>query len=233
MKKSISKAVLIITMLIAVMFWAAPAGAEGSSYQVSFPVTVSTPGDSLSEDIKITLVIEGQPHAPLPNPCEITADINGTYEFNPIEFTEPGNYKYIVKQIAIDNSHFIPDKNEYEIDVTVVRNESGNLEGGFVLSYKAGSGKPHSISFHNGLKYSGANVADQTSSDNGANNSASQSNNDTSQNEKAPHTGEPLSPAFGGLIFSCVLFLFFLIVRKKRLHTEALHKEEASTDEKI
>lgn len=227
MKKIIRKAALTIVLLLAVIFCALPAGAEGNSYTVSFSVTVSTPKNNISGDIRVTLVIEGQPHAPLPDPCEISAEVNGTYAFQPIEFTEPGNYKYIIKQLAPDDGNFIPDNREYEIDVTVIRNESGDLEGGFTLSDHAGSGKPRSIAFHNDYKYAEVNSTDETSSDDTP-------GNVTSQDEKTPHTGEPLSPAFGGLIFSCALFVLFLIVRKKRTNSansDVSCNKEVSFDE--
>ena len=214
MRKYMLKAALTITLLLAAVLSAVSVSAEGNSYMVSFPVTVSNPNNNIPEDTTFTLIIEGQPHSPLPDPSEITAEVNGTYEFEPIEFTEPGNYKYTVKQVAPDDQKLIPDTKIYEIDVTVIRGENGDLEGGFTLSDNSDNGKPVSISFSNDYMKSSNSNTDDTSSDDTA-------NINDADNQKTPSTGEPLSPAFGGLIMSGALFLLFLVVRNNRKNTEA------------
>lgn len=233
MKKRILKPALWITLLFSIMLCAVPVSAEGNAYTVSFPITVSNPDNKIPKHTKFTLVIEGPAHAPLPDPCEIIAEANGSYQFEPITFTEPGNYKYLIRQLVPDDSDLIADDKVYEIDVTVIRGKNGNLEGGMTLSDGTGTGKPNTILFSNNYKYAGANDNNETFSDSVSNKETSKTETpetetpetETPKDEKAPHTGEPLSPAFGGLILSCALFLLYLIVRGHRTNTEVKSDE--------
>ena len=174
----------IMTLLIlTALFSAVTVHAAGGTYTAEFNVTTSNPDNSIPEGTQFTLKIEGQPHAPLPDPSEIIAEPNGTYQFEPVEFTEPGNYKYTVKLISPEDEKIITEIKEYEINV---------------------------ISFHNDYKKSGNTGNQNNQSDDDSYNA----NKD--RDEKSPGTGEPLSPAFGGLALSGILFLIFLIVRKAR-----------------
>ena len=102
------------------------------------------------------------------------------------------------------------DTKVYEINVTVIRNDDGDLEGGFTISNQEGSIKYRTISFRNDYKKTAPNGNKDDKSDDDSYNA----NKD--RDEKSPGTGEPLSPAFGGLALSGILFLIFLIVRKAR-----------------
>lgn len=201
----------IMTLLIlTALFSAVTVHAAGGTYTAEFNVTTSNPDNSIPEGTQFTLKIEGQPHAPLPDPSEIIAEPNGTYQFEPVEFTEPGNYKYTVKQISPEDEKIITEIKEYEINVTVIRNDDGDLEGGFTISDQVSVNKYTAISFHNDYKKSGNTGNQNNKSDDDSYNA----NKD--RDEKSPGTGEPLSPAFGGLALSGILFLIFLIVRKAR-----------------
>lgn len=49
--------------------------------------------DKIPHNTKFELVIEAQNrHYPLPVPNRISVDKSGTFYFDPVEFTEPGNY---------------------------------------------------------------------------------------------------------------------------------------------
>lgn len=201
----------IMTLLIlTALFSAVTVHAAGGTYTAEFNVTTSNPDNSIPEGTQFTLKIEGQPHAPLPDPSEIIAEPNGTYQFEPVEFTEPGNYKYTVKLISPEDEKIITEIKEYEINVTVIRNDDGDLEGGFTISDQVSVNKYTAISFHNDYKKSGNTGNQNNKSDDDSYNA----NKD--RDEKSPGTGEPLSPAFGGLALSGILFLIFLIVRKAR-----------------
>lgn len=201
----------IMTLLIlTALFSAVTVHAAGGTYTAEFNVTTSNPDNSIPEGTQFTLKIEGQPHAPLPDPSEIIAEPNGTYQFEPVEFTEPGNYKYTVKLISPEDEKIITEIKEYEINVTVARNDDGDLEGGFTISDQVSVNKYTAISFHNDYKKSGNTGNQNNKSDDDSYNA----NKD--RDEKSPGTGEPLSPAFGGLALSGILFLIFLIVRKAR-----------------
>ena len=151
---------------------------------------------------------------------EIIAEPNGTYQFEPVEFTEPGNYKYTVKLISPEDEKIITEIKEYEINVTVARNDNGDLEGGFTISNQEGSIKYRTISFRNDYKKTAPNGNKDDKSDDDSYNSKKDGDDTDSESkakkEKSPGTGEPLSPAFGGLALSGILFLIFLIVRKAR-----------------
>ena len=201
----------IMTLLIlTALFSAVTVHAVGGTYTAEFSVTTLNPKKNIPEGTQFTLKIEGQPHAPLPDPSEIAAAPNGTYTFEPVEFTEPGNYKYLVKQIPPEDKKIIMDTKVYEINVTVIRNDDGDLEGGFTISDQVSVNKYTAISFHNDYKKSGNTGNQNNKSDDDSYNA----NKD--RDEKSPGTGEPLSPAFGGLALSGILFLIFLIVRKAR-----------------
>ena len=201
----------IMTLLIlTALFSAVTVHAVGGTYTAEFSVTTLNPKKNIPEGTQFTLKIEGQPHAPLPEPPEIAAAPNGTYTFEPVEFTEPGNYKYLVKQIPPEDKKIIMDTKVYEINVTVIRNDDGDLEGGFTISDQVSVNKYTAISFHNDYKKSGNTGNQNNKSDDDSYNA----NKD--RDEKSPGTGEPLSPAFGGLALSGILFLIFLIVRKAR-----------------
>ncbi|MBQ1440839.1 MAG: hypothetical protein IIZ08_02820 [Clostridia bacterium] len=211
----------IMTLLIlTALFSAVTVHAAGGTYTAEFNVTTSNPDNSIPEGTQFTLKIEGQPHAPLPDPSEIIAEPNGTYQFEPVEFTEPGNYKYTVKQISPEDEKIITEIKEYEINVTVARNDNGDLEGGFTISNQEGSIKYRTISFRNDYKKTAPNGNKDDKSDDDSYNSKKDGDDTDSESkakkEKSPGTGEPLSPAFGGLALSGILFLIFLIVRKAR-----------------
>ena len=53
------KAALTITLLLAAVLSAVSVSADGNSYMVSFPVTVSNPNNNIPEDTTFTLIIEG------------------------------------------------------------------------------------------------------------------------------------------------------------------------------
>lgn len=222
--------VLSAILVAAAVFCAIPVSAEGNTYTVSFQVAVSNPKKNIPTNTEFKLVIEGQPHAPLPDPAEIPAGVNGTYKFEPIEFNEPGNYSYTVKQVAPDDHKLIPDTQVYRIDVTVIRSENGDLEGGFTISNQQGNGKPTFISFRNDYKRSASmhninedddkpiNIMDKNGKSIRDGGKGGSKGSDSPWNKliSLPRTGEPLSPAFGGLILSGVLFIIFLVVRKRR-----------------
>ncbi len=185
---------------------------DGSTYSVSFPVTVSNPDKKIPAGTEFTLIIEGQRHAPLPDPPEIIAGLNGTYEFAPITFNEPGNYKYTVKQIALENNNIITDSKEYEIVVTVIRGEDGRLEGGVTISDRDMNNKSASISFRNNYKSKNGQNGNNGSPDNGD----SDSSDAKKDQEHSPGTGEPLSPAFFCFSASGVLLLLCFAARIMR-----------------
>ena len=183
-----------------------------------------------------TLKIEGQPHAPIPEPSEITAKANGTYAFSSIGFTEPGKYTYKVKQIAPDDEKIIPDTNVFQIVVYVIRNDDGSLEGGYTISDQTGDGKPSIIAFSNDYKKE-TNVTDSSSSQQNDNpqdddhsptasdsredassetGSAAEDNGDdaSSKNTGSPTTGEPLTPAFAFFFASGTVLLLLRRIKE-------------------
>lgn len=209
---------LVTVMAVAAVFCAAPVSAAEEAYTVSFSVTVSNPKKNIPKNTEFILLIEGQPHAPLPDPVELTAGVNGTYEFAPIVFTEPGRYKYTVKQIAPEDKKLIADTKVYEIDVRVIRGEDGGLEGGFTITNQNGNGKPTIISFRNDYKSksnANNNKRDNASSDADGDGNGDGDGGDSEANSKVPPpaTGEPLSPAFGGLILSGAVIALLLAVK--------------------
>ncbi len=201
-----------IALVLAVLLCPVLVKAEGNSYCVSIPVSVSNPKNNIPKDNSFTIVIEGPPHAPLPDPAQLIVDVNDTTQFNTIEFTEPGTYRYVIKQEASDNARLITDTKQYVVLVTVIREDSGELQGGFTIQDGTEDGKPDYVSFVNDYR--------RANSDSGSHSKNGKDSDDPSKDEKSPGTGEPLPIAFGGLLLSGVLFLVFLIVRKIRTKPE-------------
>ena len=214
------KAALSAILVLSVFFSAIPVSAAGSTYTVSFPVTVTNPKQNIPEDTEFTLSIEGQPHAPLPVDSEITAKVNSSSTFDEIEFTEPGNYIYTVKQIPPEDKKIITDTKVYEIKVIVIRNEEGNLEGGYTISNQEGDGKPTEIAFSNDYQRTGNTGGNTEGSTEGGTKTddpekSSDADKDAdSKKDNPPPTGEPLSPAFAGLFGSCAVLLALWATRK-------------------
>ena len=162
--------------------------------------------------------MEGQPHAPLPEPSEITVGVTGTYEFAPIRFDEPGNYKYTVRQMTPENGKIIADKKVYEIEVVVVRNENGDLEGGFTISNQVNSDKISVITFSNNFK--GGNVASPGRTSSNTGDGDGDADGKKSGDDNSPGTGEPVSPAVATMALSGLIILSVIAFRKRRGDTD-------------
>lgn len=217
------KAVLTALLITAAVFCAIPVSAEDvDSYTVSFPVKVSNPKKNIPEGTEFILSITGQPHAPLPDPSEIAAKVNGTYTFSPITFTEPGKYVYEVRQIAPEDKKLLPDTKVYEIVVTVIHGEDGKLEGGFTISNQAVMGKSTEIAFSNDYRRNSNTGTGNGSGSNDPDDPNAKSGDDAngadaaSKKDNSPPTGEPVSPAFAGLFGSGAVLLVFYAVSRTR-----------------
>ena len=158
----------------------------------------------MPENTVFRILIETDRHAPLPDPSELIVTEAGSYEFAPVEFTEPGNYTYRISQQLGEESdkRVQPDERVYEINVTVIRGENGGLEGGFTLSDGDQDGKPTAVSFISSYR------------------KGSGQNGEYGEGENAPPTGEALSPAFVGLGLSGVLLALFFArqIRRRRVN---------------
>ena len=51
----------------------------------------------------------------------------GLVEFGSIEYTQPGVYRYTIKELSASGQGWTTDDNEFEVVVTVVDDENGNL----------------------------------------------------------------------------------------------------------
>lgn len=235
-----SKAFLALLMTV-LLFCILPisASAEGTAYQASFSVTVSDPESAMPDDAIFTLRIDRvNKHAPLPVPNELIARKEDTVSFAPITFTEPGNYQYIVRELASNDENIVCDTNRYKVTVTVIRGDGGRLEGGYTLSLDDDNQKPSAILFSNRVRTgNGSEIlpadttentssTSPTSSDSTADTASETAASDTgsdAKNEKPwfPGTGEALSPAFLGLILSGALFVLFLLTRRQTRKNKA------------
>ena len=204
------------------------ASADSQSYSAVFSVKMIDAEDSIPDNTKFELVIEPQNRRyPLPVPDRITVDKSGIFEFAPVEFTEPGNYKYTVKEILSDDENVVCDTKEYTIHVTVIRGESGALEGGYTLSLEHDSEKPLEITFTNNYQTGGSLVSSAPSVESSPTGSEETSSATSSESPSSPGTGEPLSPAFWICLLSgALLFLFFF-------RNGYLRKEEVSEGDEL
>ena len=222
---------LFIVLLTAMLFCLLPCGvsADSAAYQAVISVKLIDPHQTIPANTQFHLVMESKnKHAPLPVPNELIVGKSGTFTFSPIEFTEPGVYRYVVKELAQADDSILCDTSEYEITVTVIRGENGHLEGTYMLSLEDSSTKPTEISFRNVCKTAGGgsvfpfDVSSDDSSDSpdqspagtssgGSDQSPADTSSDGSDNSPAdassdtlstPGTGEGLSPAFVTLFLS-------------------------------
>lgn len=186
-------AVFAVFAIFAVSALPVHAEGEGQPFKTSFSVEISDPKNNIPDDTEFVLKLETDSRAPLPDPAEMTVGKSGSYTFPEIEFTEPGNYSYTIKQIPPEDQNIICDTQVYQVDVTVIRTENNELAGAVTLASDHSSKKPTEISFENDYKKIEGNEQEEEG--------------DT------PSTGEALSPAFGGLMLSGVLFAVFAVLR--------------------
>ena len=204
----------VLTVIIILFLFALNpcfASAESPAYRAVFSVKMIDADNTIPDNTKFELVIEAQNrHYPLPVPNRLTVDKNGIFDFAPVVFTEPGNYEYTVKEIVSDDENLVCDTKEYSIHVTVIRGESGALEGGYTLSLENDSDKPLEISFTNSYQ------SDQhpVSSDPSGEINSTTSTETSSESPSAPGTGEPLSPAFWIFLLSGMLVILFFFWNK-------------------
>lgn len=136
-KKSLAKLMTGLLAMATVSLLTLPALGM-SQAEVKLPFTV--------EGATGTVQIEAEADAPLPEVTEVTLEGDGVFV---MEYTEPDDYVYVVRQIPGSETGVTYDSTEYRVLVSVVVTETGKLIPRMSLSTKGNAQKPAEIVFSN------------------------------------------------------------------------------------
>ena len=116
---------LILPVLLAALLLPVAAKAEGYACTAELPVTVALNGN-IAETFEVT--IEGaDPNQPMPAETKLQIAGNASASFTGIQYTEPGDYTYTVRQTAGSTAYMTYDKAVYTVVVQVTNAENGGL----------------------------------------------------------------------------------------------------------
>lgn len=116
-------AVLTVLMLPAVAF------AQEETCTVSIPAEVRIKGSRIPKDVPYRLMLEPVTEAaPMPDIEELIIVDGGKKLFEPITYTEPGNYKYRVYQNSDPRPRFTYDDTVYLVTVRITNGENGGFD---------------------------------------------------------------------------------------------------------
>ena len=114
--------------------------------QVEIPVSVICTG---SENDQTAINIAGEDSlTPMPHIQQQIVTGSGTMYFGPIEYDEPGNYRYTITQAPSESEEWMHDTNPYQVLVQIVTDENGVLSG-TVYANKQGFKEKSLIEFKN------------------------------------------------------------------------------------
>lgn len=130
LKRSIM--LLIVLLLVIVQAYAM----ESATAEVSFTVD-NAPG---------TVYIEAVGDAPLPEVKEYEGIYNGSFKMT---YVEPDTYYYTIRQKAGSEKNYEYDNTVYNVIVTVLSDEQGNLSTLVVASKEGDAHKPDGVAFEN------------------------------------------------------------------------------------
>ena len=142
---------LILPCLIAVLLFQMPAYAKEREYcTASIPIEISVLGNSVPSGMEYKVVLKSENETnPMPDIKEITIKENGSAEFGPMTYTEPGKYVYSVYQQAGNAEHFTYDSTIYTVTVSIENDGNGSLKSGIFATKNNSTDKVDKIVFSN------------------------------------------------------------------------------------
>lgn len=141
MKKHFLRITFVYAFLLCVCFCSVNTFAEGDLCELYLPVRLSDKDGNIPNGTAFAIQISAESNTPLPHKTKIYVGPDGEYNFGPIIFDEPGNYKYEINEVDYDNDDIIYDTSVYILDVSVFYDEKGNLIAGSTAAKIGSSSK--------------------------------------------------------------------------------------------
>lgn len=182
-------------------------------------VTEGTNSESKINATPATLEIAAlEDNAPMPDSSSATVGGDGTATFGPILYSEPGDYRYEVTQVAGSDPDVSYDSTKYVVKVGVFSDDDGKLTYA-VESFKSGDSEKGEILFSNSVKTkNGSKGTDRITENESETTSPKQTESPTQAGSPVQTGDEPLDGLFLSLAVAILLSLAagLLLGRKER-----------------
>lgn len=182
-------------------------------------VTEGTNAESKIDATPTTLeIVAVEDDAPMPDSTTSTVGGDGTVTFGPILYSEPGDYRYEVTQVAGSESGVSYDSTKYVVRVGVFSDDDGKLTYA-VESFKSGGSEKGEILFTNSVKTKNGNKATDRETEKESETTTPKQTESPTQAGSPVQTGdEPLDGLFLSLAVAILLSLAagLLLGRKKQ-----------------
>ena len=142
---------VLLTPILAVLFFPGRVPAAERSCAVSIPVEIRVTGNGAPADEEYRIRIGGE-NVPMPGETEITLKGGGKAQFGPITYSTPGDYRYRISQTAGNAENFTYDTSVYTVTVRVVNNEEDGLSAEIWAVKDGSEDKSTEIVFSNSYK---------------------------------------------------------------------------------
>ncbi len=147
MKKHFGACLLCLTLAACAL--ATPAFAQTPQAAASLEVEKRLVGDTPPEQQTFTFVLEGQDGAPMPAQDTLAITGAGTGQFQPIVYTQPGDYTYTLREQAGTAERYTYDETVYTVTVQVTTDDAGALTANVSMAADGRSGKAAKAVFVN------------------------------------------------------------------------------------
>ena len=147
MKKHFVACLLCLTLAACAL--ATPAFAQTPQAAASLEVEKRLVGDTPPEQQTFTFVLEGQDGAPMPAQDALAITGAGTGQFQPIVYTQPGDYTYTLYEQAGTAERYTYDDTVYTVTVQVTTDDAGVLTANVSMAADGRSGKAAKAVFVN------------------------------------------------------------------------------------
>lgn len=147
----------LVPAVLAALLLPIMAFAQVQSCSVSIPVEVKVTGSRIPADIPYRLLMKAiTPEAPMPQSEELVLVNGGQSEFEPLVYTQTGDYQYEIYQNSEPRDRFTYDERIYRVTVRITNGENGELESQVWATDEASEEeKTESIVFTNNYKRPG------------------------------------------------------------------------------
>ena len=147
----------LVPAVLAALLLPIMAFAQVQSCSVSIPVEVKVTGSRIPADIPYRLLMKAiTPEAPMPQSEELVLVNGGQSEFEPMVYTQTGDYQYEIYQNSEPRDRFTYDERIYRVTVRITNGENGELESQVWATDEASEEeKTESIVFTNNYKRPG------------------------------------------------------------------------------
>lgn len=127
---------VLLSFMLFIMMFVHVFAMENTTAEIAFTINDS-PG---------SVVIEAIDNAPLPEQTKLNNVTEGSFKMT---YSEPDTYKYKIYQIAGTEENIKYDENVYNVTISVMVNEDGNLYTIVTISINDDMHKPNAIIFEN------------------------------------------------------------------------------------